>query len=144
MKLNDRFSPDNDDDSDKLCLVDMLAHSGLKIGRMKMTTKLVDGEIKPDKVYDVEGNETSLVRLTKQMSINATESWVAAGHWAEGYLCYPVTVGKMIMMIRVANSSHPDGFWGLFNTSTVKRIDQKDGYQLIRTENSIYKLEEVK
>ena len=138
MKLNERFSPDNDDISE------MLASSGLKVGKMKMTTILVDGEIKPDKVYDVDGNETPLVRLTKQMSINATESWVAAGHWAEGYLCYPAKVGSMIMMIRLSNSKHPDGHLGLFNTSVVKRIEDRDGYKLVRTENSIYKLEEVK
>jgi hypothetical protein len=138
MKLNDRFSPDNDD------VAAMLASSGLKVGKMTMTTKRVDGEIVPDKCLDVNGEITPLIRLTKQMSINANESWVAAGHWAQGYLCYPVTTGKMIMMIRIANSEHPDGYLGLFNTSAVKRIDQKDGYQLIRTENSIYKLEEVK
>ena len=64
------------------------------------------------------------------------------GYWAIG-MVITATEDHPFKMTRLANSEHPDGHLGIFTTSTVIKVKRGKDYDIITTNNSTYKLEQL-
>lgn len=79
------------------------------------------------------------IRITKVKTINVNPN-VKKNYWVEGILTRDIKVGSSVKMWRMRNSKHPEGRFGLFETSPVKVIKNST----FETENSVYRLRHVK
>ena len=82
-------------------------------------------------------------KLTKLSTINENPNGIDDTYWVLGVLISPPTIGKPLLMARIANSLNPNGKEGIFNTSEITSFDSGAGFVTLKTKNSIYKLEEI-
>ena len=87
---------------------------------------------------------TKKYTLTKITSISEVgrNSDIHDGYWAEGKLADIPSVGEKLMIYRDSNSVNPDGKYGIFYSSPVQDLNHQENSIEIKTQNSIYKLEE--
>jgi len=83
--------------------------------------------------------EGEWVRLTKQKSIHEPyQEDIVNGYFVEGKLLRNISVGSCILVERVVRNGTVA--YGLFNTSIVKELWDKNGECFVTTENSVYKI----
>jgi hypothetical protein len=89
-----------------------------------------------------ENPGTSLWSVTK-FSKNE-DAKIHPGYWAVGFLREDMyTVGGYILLGRIANTNNPEGKSGVFSSSTISIIDKGELFDIVTTQNSIYKVEKI-
>lgn len=96
----------------------------------------VEEPIALDKYKDL-----TLYKLTKISTLNVNPNGIVDDYWVAGVVVQGPTVGKSVVISRIANSVHPEGREGIFRTSEVIAVSPCDYYVTFKTNNSVYKLE---
>ena len=61
------------------------------------------------------------------------------GYWVQGFLMNEIEVGKQIIIDR--RNRNGVEIRGVFNTSPVEAIEKNENVLMVKTENSLYKVE---